>query len=133
MAMEFNDQNFEQEVIKNEGPVLVDFWAPWCGPCKMLGPVLEEIEKELGETVSFVKINVDENPVTSQTYSVSSIPTVLVFKGGTVVNRSVPPNTLWGYASAEPLAVVNIPLTPNTSYDSFLKGLRPIRKKTKLK
>ena len=56
-----------------------------------------------------------------------------VIKGGTVVNRSVPPNTLWGYASAEPLAVVNIPLTPNTSYDSFLKGLRPIRKKTKLK
>jgi len=89
MVKEINDKNFNEEVINSTKPVVVDFWAPWCGPCKMLGPVIEDIEKELGEKVTFLKLNVDENPVTSQTYSVSSIPTLLVFKGGVVANKLV--------------------------------------------
>ncbi len=89
MVKEINDKNFNEEVINSTKPVVVDFWAPWCGPCKMLGPVIEDIEKELGEKVTFVKLNVDENPVTSQTYSVSSIPTLLVFKGGVIANKLV--------------------------------------------
>lgn len=89
MIKEINDINFSEEVLKPSKPVVVDFWAPWCGPCKMLGPVLEEIEKELGEKVEFVKMNVDENPVTSQTYKISSIPTVIIFKNGEVANTLV--------------------------------------------
>lgn len=89
MIKEINDVNFSEEVLKPSKPVVVDFWAPWCGPCKMLGPVLEEIEKELGEKVDFVKLNVDENPITSQTYRISSIPTVIIFKDGKVANTLV--------------------------------------------
>jgi len=88
MIKEINDANFS-ELVKTERPVVVDFWSPWCGPCKMLGPVLEEVEKELGEKVDFLKINVDDNPVTSQTYKISSIPTVLIFKNGEVANTLV--------------------------------------------
>ena len=86
---EINDTNFSEEVLKSSKPVVVDFWAPWCGPCKMLGPVLEEVSKELGEKVEFMKMNVDENPVTSQTYKISSIPTVIIFKNGEVANTLV--------------------------------------------
>ena len=89
MIKEINDANFSEEVLKPSKPVVVDFWAPWCGPCKMLGPVLEAIEKELGEKVDFVKLNVDENPITSQTYRISSIPTVIIFKDGKVANTLV--------------------------------------------
>lgn len=89
MVKEINDNNFKEEVINSHKLVVVDFWAPWCGPCKMLAPIMEEVEKELGDKVNFVKLNVDENPVNSLNYRVSSIPTVLVFKGGNVANKFV--------------------------------------------
>jgi len=89
MVKEINDTNFSELVVKASNPVVVDFWAPWCGPCKMLGPVLAEVEKELGEKVDFFKINVDDNPVSSETYKVSSIPTIIIFKNGEVSNTLV--------------------------------------------
>ena len=85
MAIEFTDANFSTEVLKSEKPVLVDFWAPWCGPCKMIGPIVEKLSNELGGTVKIGKLNVDDSPGTAQEYDVSSIPTLLLFKGGKVV------------------------------------------------
>ena len=89
MAMEFTDQNFDQEVIKSDKPTLVDFWAPWCGPCQMMGPIIEELASELGDKAKIGKLNVDENPVTAQNFTVMSIPTVIIFKGGKVVQKFV--------------------------------------------
>lgn len=88
MAIEITDANFETEVLKSEKPVLVDFWAPWCGPCQMLGPVIEELSKEI-TNVKIGKLNVDENPASAQAYGVMSIPTMKVFKGGEVVKEFV--------------------------------------------
>ncbi|MCP8617053.1 thioredoxin [Salirhabdus salicampi] len=81
------DQNFSQET--SDGLVLVDFWAPWCGPCKMIAPVLEELDQELNDKVKIVKLDVDENQETSQKYGVMSIPTLLLFKNGEVVEQIV--------------------------------------------
>jgi thioredoxin 1 len=81
------DQNFASEI--GSGLVLVDFWAPWCGPCKMIAPVLEEVDGEMGEQVKIVKLDVDENPETSAKYGVMSIPTLLVFKDGEQVDKVV--------------------------------------------
>jgi len=89
MAMEFTDQNFDQEVIKSDKPTLVDFWAPWCGPCQMMGPIVEELATELGDKAKIGKLNVDENPVTAQNFTVMSIPTVIIFKDGKVVKKFV--------------------------------------------
>ena len=84
--IEATDQTFEQEIMK--GTVLVDFWATWCGPCKMLAPVLEELDTEIGDNVKIVKIEVEENPVTAQEYGVMSVPTLLLFVDGEMKART---------------------------------------------
>lgn len=82
----FTDANFDSEVIKSAAPVLVDFWAPWCGPCQAQGPIVEELAKEM-DAVKIGKLNVDENPAVAQRYNIMSIPTLLIFKGGQVVEQ----------------------------------------------
>ena len=84
-----SDANFEAEVLKSAEPVVVDFWAEWCGPCKMIAPALEEIQTALGAKVKIVKLNVDENPNTAQKYGIMSIPTLLMFKNGEIAKRQV--------------------------------------------
>ena len=86
---ELSESNFEAEVLKSAEPVLVDFWAPWCGPCRMITPVVEELAEENAGSVRFAKINVDNNQQIAASYGISSIPTVMIFKGGEVVNRFV--------------------------------------------
>jgi len=84
MIKEVNDTNFNEEIAKSDNIVVVDFWAPWCGPCKMLSPVIEELANEMGSNVKFAKVNVDESPIISSTYKISSIPTVMVFNKDSV-------------------------------------------------
>ena len=84
-----SDANFEAEVLKSAEPVVVDFWAEWCGPCKMIAPALEEIQTALGSKVKIVKLNVDENPNTAQKYGIMSIPTLMLFKNGELASRQV--------------------------------------------
>jgi thioredoxin 1 len=86
---EVGDHNFQAEVIESETPVLVDFWAPWCGPCRMVAPVLEEIGAEKGDALKIVKLNVDENQQTAMTYEVLSIPTLILFKNGAIAKKVV--------------------------------------------
>ena len=86
---EFTDGNFQQEVLESREPVLVDFWAPWCGPCRMIGPMVEQLAAENTGSAKVGKVNVDDNPNAAQTYGVSSIPTLMIFKGGQVVERFV--------------------------------------------
>ncbi|RME16139.1 MAG: thioredoxin [Bdellovibrio sp.] len=83
------DNNFEEEVLKSTSPVMVDFWAPWCGPCQALGPVLEEIAGELKDKVKILKMNVDENPHTPAKYGIRGIPTMILFKDGKEVEKIV--------------------------------------------
>lgn len=89
MELKFETNNFEQEVLKSEKPVLVDFYADWCGPCQMMGPVIEEIAEELNEKAKVGKINVDENPEIAVEYNVMSIPTLIIFKDGKEIKRFV--------------------------------------------
>lgn len=84
-----NDENFKQEVLEAEVPVLVDFWAEWCGPCRMIAPTIEEIAKEFSGKVKVCKLNVEEGPRTASNYSVMNIPTLIIFKDGEVVDKVV--------------------------------------------
>ena len=84
-----SDATFETEVLKASGPVVVDFWAEWCGPCRMIAPALEEIAGAMGEKVKIVKLNVDENPNVAQKYGIMSIPTLMIFKNGEMASRQV--------------------------------------------
>jgi thioredoxin 1 len=86
---ELTDENFSAEVLSSKEPVLVDFWAPWCGPCRMIAPVIEELATENTGKLKVGKINIDDSPATAANYGVSSIPTLMIFKGGDVVERFV--------------------------------------------
>ena len=96
-ASQVTDRNFKQEVLESEVPVLVDFWAPWCGPCRMVAPVVEEISDQYDGQVKVVKVNTDENPNVASQYGIRSIPTLMIFKGGQRVDMvvgAVPKTTL---------------------------------------
>jgi thioredoxin 1 len=89
MALEFTAANFETEVLKSDLPVLVDFWAEWCGPCRMIGPIVEDLGKELDGQLKVGKVNVDFEPSIAQKYGIRNIPTLLVFKNGEVADKIV--------------------------------------------
>ena len=89
MAVKFTTSNFQDEVLNSDKPVLVDFWAEWCGPCKMIGPLIEELSSEMNGQAVIGKLNVDENPDIAANYGIRSIPTLLIFKGGQIVDKIV--------------------------------------------
>ena len=88
-TVKVDNNNFKSDVLEAEGPVVVDFWAEWCGPCKMIGPSLEEIANEMAGKVKITKLNIDENPELAAQFGVRSIPTLMIFKGGEVADMKV--------------------------------------------
>jgi len=84
-----NEQNWENEVLNSDKPVLVDFWAPWCGPCRFIAPIIEELAEELGDKVKIGKLNTDENPSIALRYGIRAIPTLLLFKNGEIVDTRI--------------------------------------------
>ncbi len=99
MALEFTDANFQEEVLSSSGPVLVDFWAEWCGPCKAIGPAIEELATEYADKAKIGKVDIDSNRDTAMQYNIQSIPSILIFKDGQVIETFV------GMKSKEDLAV----------------------------
>lgn len=89
MAQHVNDSNFQELVLKSDKPVVVDFWAEWCGPCRAIGPIIEELSKEYEGKALIVKLNTDENPITPGNYGIRGIPTLLFFKNGQVVDKLI--------------------------------------------
>ena len=89
MTVHIDDANFERDVLKASGPVLVDFWAEWCGPCKQIGPILDEVAGEMKGKLTIAKVNIDKNPETPQKYGVRGIPTLILFKDGKAVSTKV--------------------------------------------
>ncbi|NOT10876.1 MAG: thioredoxin TrxA [Methylococcaceae bacterium] len=88
-VLQISDSDFNEKVLKADGPVLVDYWAPWCGPCKMISPLLDDVSKEYAGKLTVVKLNIDDNPQTPQHYGVRGIPTLMIFKGGEVEGTKV--------------------------------------------
>ena len=84
-----NDSNFDSQVVKSESPVLVDFWAPWCPPCRTVGPIVDDLAAQMQDRLKVCKVNVDDNPATAQAYGIRAVPTLLLFKRGQVVKRLV--------------------------------------------
>lgn len=105
-ATEVNEQSFEQEVIQAKGAVLVDFWAPWCGPCRMVGPVVDELAKEYAGKLKVVKVNTDEAPNIAGQYNIMSIPTLMIFKDGQRVDQII---------GAQPKQAIAAKLQPHLS------------------